>query len=102
MRRLARSLRLALALPLLLAACSSKPDCNAPAHATYSCEPQDGGVEGCPPYDSPDAAGPIYPKGCVITLPFCPAFFPGSPQTCNCSDFPNVDGSTRLTWVCPS
>ena len=87
-----------------LAACADTPECRAPDHTTYTCEPIPAGGDGCVggpiwrPKNSGNAAAQqndpalTFPLGCTASIPDCSGTYPGAARQFTCEN----DGWSEL------
>ena len=72
-----------------------------PTEPEYDCKPRPKQPTDCPPSGTSGPSSIGYPQGCEVTLPQKDGFSSCGPQHCNCSMFPNPDGTSKASWICP-
>jgi hypothetical protein len=72
-----------------------------PTEPQYDCKSRPRQPTDCPPSGSSVPSDIGYPQGCQVTLPQSDGFSMCGPQRCDCSMFPNADGTSKASWICP-
>jgi hypothetical protein len=72
-----------------------------PTEPVYDCKARPKQPTDCPPSGTSGPSAIGYPQGCEVTLPQKDGFSSCGPQKCNCEMFPNADGTSKASWICP-